>query len=553
MIPAWQPIYSQIKSTVFNLGTVEDLLCRTATMIAARYQANCQVWAGLDTSMSEVVQVCATAGSRATSDPVTTVRHADSSQFPEWLQQQQQSPRRVELETGELILPIVNQQAVWSDILDTTPENIDSDSALAQLVQLPVARPLQLVLLLCRTSESSAESSSELSSEANGGGWSAAEVESLEVVGSQLGLAYSALYWKDRLDQSRQQSALIGRIVRLVNSNLNPDEVIRRIVAELGQGLGCDRCLLVDLRDDPVNVLASWDQSDRDLKPLMSKQIRRSLWLNVIEMFTQAGASYIELDLEELEPDPLQIWLQDVGATGALLFPLLIQEEFFGAIALLSYDSGRSYQVDELQTIRQISDQTAIALTNAQHYQSLWYRQEALRLQNDALQGAVIQDELTQLMNRRSLDRELEQLSASAVWAVHMPFCAIVCDLDYFKWINDTHGHAVGDEVLRVLAQRLQRQLRRETPAYRYGGEEFVVILAETTLKTAVDVAERLRQAVRSTPFQTSVGMVQISASFGVSQQTSGQDRHARDVLQRAEQALSEAKRQGRDRVESLE
>ncbi|NJR66757.1 MAG: GGDEF domain-containing protein [Leptolyngbyaceae cyanobacterium CRU_2_3] len=219
----------------------------------------------------------------------------------------------------------------------------------------------------------------------------------------------------------------------------------------------------------------------------------------------------------------------------------------------MSYQEERAYLLDELQTIRQVADQAAIALTNAQNYQSLWRRQEMLRMQNDSLQKTVMRDDLTQLMNRRSLERELEQLSMTAVWTVQSSFSIIVCDIDYFKMVNDEHGHLVGDEVLIELAQRLQGQLRRGTLAYRYGGEEFVIILTDTPLDQAIDVAERLRRAVNNSSMPTRIGDMAVTASFGVAQQSPIFDHSAWDVLQRADKALYDAKRNGRNRVQAVE
>ncbi|QYO63923.1 GGDEF domain-containing protein [Leptolyngbya sp. 7M] len=87
---------------------------------------------------------------------------------------------------------------------------------------------------------------------------------------------------------------------------------------------------------------------------------------------------------------------------------------------------------------------------------------------------------------------------------------------------------------------------------YRYGGEEFVIILTDTPLDQAIEVSERLRRAMRSAPFVTKAGALEISASFGIAQQDPSCDHSAWDVLQRADKALYEAKRQGRDRVYAL-
>jgi diguanylate cyclase (GGDEF)-like protein len=383
-------------------------------------------------------------------------------------------------------------------------------------------------------------------------GWTLEELDSLEVVCSQLGLAYSALYWRHRLDQARQQSALIGRISRLLNSTLNPDEIVGRIVAEMGYSLQCDRSILVDLRHEMVNVLSIWDHPERQFMPIERRQSHRDYWQNVIEMFLQGGASYLEVGITEPNPDSLKGWLHEIGAQSVLLVPMFIQEDFFGAVALLSYERERSYSLDELQAVRQAADQAAIALTNAQHYQSLWHKKEILQLQNNSLRMEIMRDELTQLLNRRALEQELEQLSNSNNWATQPTFSIIVCDIDHFKKVNDTYGHLTGDEMLQALAHRLQNQLRRETPAYRYGGEEFIIILNETKLDKAIEVAERLRLSVQTHPVRTKSGLINATASFGVAQQDVQYDHSAWDVLQRADEALYEAKGNGRDRVAAL-
>lgn len=556
MQPSWKHFYPQLKTAVINLDSLDSLLQQAVEKIIHLFKAECLLWSGLEWGIADTLRVfttvetanrCASSLGFAYPPPPLVISSTNEEppkiqQFrprslPAWLFDQQHLPQLLQLETGDLIIPITNRGSYF-----------EPDAS-----GLTIPNPLQFVLQVLRPSvQENVREADSRPATSTFQGWSAEEVETLEVLCSQLGFAYSALYWRQRLEQSRQQSALVGRISRLLNSTLNPDEIVGRIVAELGAGLQCDRSILVDLRYDPVNILAVWDHPNRELQPLEQRQIRQAYWQNVIDMFIQGGASYLQLGFNELTPDPLQVWLQDIEAQSVLIVPLFIQEEFFGGVALLSYHQERSYLIDELQTIRQVADQAAIALTNAQHYQRLWHRQEALRIQNNSLQLAILQDELTQLMNRRSLERELEQLSTGTIWTIHPPFCVIVCDIDYFKHVNDAHGHLVGDEVLQEVARRLQGQLRRGTPAYRYGGEEFVIILADTPLNQAIDVSERLRRAIRAVPILTKAGNLEITASFGVAQQDLNCDHSAWDVLQRADKALYEAKRQGRDRVYAL-
>ncbi|HEY9698010.1 MAG TPA: sensor domain-containing diguanylate cyclase [Trichocoleus sp.] len=562
MKPTWKQIYPWIKTAVLNLDTIDSLLQQVVDQISRVYGAECLLWTGLELDGTDAVRVYATAGAadlyrsslslvQLSSAASEETQAAQSSvevfyprSLPVWLLEQQQSPQLMQLEAGDLIVPLTNRGGCPDEAIPAS--------------WLSVASPLQFVLQLSRPSvDASSVEPSDASPEpqlsfAKIQGWSWDELESLEVMGSQLGLAYSTLYWRQRLEQSRQQAALVGRISHLLNSTLNPDEIVGRIVAELGYGLQCDRSILVDLRFNPVNILAVWDQPDRQIIPLEERQADRHYWQNVIEMFTQGGASYLQLSKNQPEPEPLQQWLEAIGVQSVLLVPLFIQEEFFGAVALMFYQQERTYLIDELQTVRRVADQAAIALTNAQNYQSLWHKKEFLRQQNNTLQQEMMQDELTHLMNRRSLERELEQLSTATVWSVQPTFSIVACDIDYFKQVNDVYGHLIGDEVLQELAQRIQGQLRRGTPAYRYGGEEFVIILTDTPLEQAADVAERLRRTIRNSPIKTRVGVVEITASFGVAQQDLNRDRNAWEVLHRADQALYEAKRQGRDRVAGM-
>lgn len=532
--PSWKYIYPLVDAAVLNLESVDSLLKQAVAAIATHRHANCLLWSGLDPTTSDVAQVygpvtvlqslganvfeevdTALLSTTESETPDIAIQSYTPAVLPDWLLRQQQSPHITQNAHGDLIIPACSGDR------------------------------LRLVLQLQPPSPPAEAPQPAPSTHA----WSDAEVEALEIVANQLVLAINTLYWRRRLEESRQQAALVGRIVRLLNSSLNPNEIVECIVAELGQGLNSDRCILVDLRDDPVHILASWDHPDHHLHPLTQRHIDRALWQDTVDMFLQGAASYLELEVNQLDADPLLKWLKAIKALAALIVPLFVHDEFFGAVLLLSYEQERIYELDELQTIRQVADQAAVALTNAQHYQSLWYKQETLRLQNNSLQLEIIHDELTQLLNRRSLERELSQISAPAQWSLQPPFSIIVCDLDYFKLINDSYGHLVGDEVLYSLAQRFQKQLRMGTSAYRYGGEEFIVLLLDVTADKAFEVAERLRSAIRSTPFETTVGPLEITASFGVAQQNPTDDQDAWDTVQRADKALYEAKRQGRDRV----
>jgi diguanylate cyclase (GGDEF)-like protein len=119
----------------------------------------------------------------------------------------------------------------------------------------------------------------------------------------------------------------------------------------------------------------------------------------------------------------------------------------------------------------------------------------------------------------------------------------VVLDVDHFKRVNDTYGHQAGDEVLRHVGEALGHVGRDTDLVARYGGEEFAVILPDTGLAEAVNVAERLRAAVAAFP-----GLVPVTASAGVAV-LPGNANEAAELVQAADEALYEAKRSGRDRT----
>jgi two-component system cell cycle response regulator len=160
----------------------------------------------------------------------------------------------------------------------------------------------------------------------------------------------------------------------------------------------------------------------------------------------------------------------------------------------------------------------------------------------------AITDALTGLYNRRYMETHICGLVEQAA-ARSKPLTVLVLDIDYFKSINDTHGHDAGDEVLREFALRIRKSIRGIDLACRYGGEEFVVIMPESDLAVATVVAERLRRRIASEPFLIRHGArrIEVTISIGIAGLSGADD--AANVIKRADQALYRAKRDGRNRV----
>jgi two-component system, cell cycle response regulator len=162
----------------------------------------------------------------------------------------------------------------------------------------------------------------------------------------------------------------------------------------------------------------------------------------------------------------------------------------------------------------------------------------------DVCEEAAFTDHLTGLANRRRFERQLDR-EVNRTLRYERPFSLLMLDIDNFKLVNDNFGHNAGDEAIRRLSRALQEGTRGIDLAARIGGEEFAILLVETSKEGALEVAERLRMSIGNTQIPL-VG--RITASFGVAEcPSSGQT--ATEMLKAADMALYEAKRAGRDRV----
>lgn len=225
-------------------------------------------------------------------------------------------------------------------------------------------------------------------------------------------------------------------------------------------------------------------------------------------------------------------------ARGSLCVPMIAHGETLGLLLLIKNPQERAHE----ETLN--DSKKRLAVTAA--------KQIALSLANvnlrNSLQEQAIRDSLTGLFNRRYMEEMLER-EISRVRRKGSSLGIIMLDLDFFKRFNDTFGHEGGDTLLQALGGFLQRHIRREDIACRYGGEEFIVILPEAPFKVVVERAEQLRQGVENLqvvyqdqplgPITMSLGMAVFPAHGG----------DAETVIRAADAALYRAKKEGRNRV----
>ncbi len=195
---------------------------------------------------------------------------------------------------------------------------------------------------------------------------------------------------------------------------------------------------------------------------------------------------------------------------------------------------------------RLILAQLTVGFRKAQKYRDLIHT-------NDVLSAIANVDSLTQLNNRRALERDLPWLLQKARTQGN-PLSLIILDVDFFKNVNDTYGHLVGDRLLQLLSTRLRNNLRGQDIPFRYGGEEFVIILGNSNGDEALVVARRLNRIVNEQPFVINNQLaINVTISLGTASLQPEDDANGISLLNRADQYLLRAKATGRNRVVSCD
>ncbi|WP_230351747.1 diguanylate cyclase [Lelliottia sp. WAP21] len=172
----------------------------------------------------------------------------------------------------------------------------------------------------------------------------------------------------------------------------------------------------------------------------------------------------------------------------------------------------------------------------------LEFKESLLQYRRYLLQLSTSYDSLTGLPLRRVLDESFEKMNSGEV---EDGLYLLLLDIDHFKKVNDTYGHLIGDAVLRSLALNLEENIRRAETVYRYGGEEFIILLQANNDREAVAAAERLRERVAATETVSGEKRIRITFTSGLTRVQSGET--LREVVERADKALYQGKHSGRN------
>ncbi len=352
----------------------------------------------------------------------------------------------------------------------------------------------------------------------------------------------------DFLTKPISELALIARVRSLARLKMVTDELRMRVltsheigiespereaVADTGRG---GRVLIVDDRPASYERIAATLSKEHDVE--VEADPNQAL-------FHAADGNYdlliVSLGLENFDALRLCSQIRSLDRTRNL--PILAITEPDNNSRMLR---GLEIGVNDF-LIRPIDKNELLARTRSQ----VRKRRYTERLRDNVQMSIemAITDALTGLFNRRYMESHLGTLIEQAA-ARGKPLVALVLDIDYFKAINDSHGHDAGDDVLRDFALRIKRSIRGIDLACRYGGEEFVIIMPETDMAVAAMVAERLRRRIAAEPFAIAQGprQIPVTISIGIAG-LRGKDDTAATLLKRADQALYRAKRDGRNRV----
>jgi diguanylate cyclase (GGDEF)-like protein len=213
-------------------------------------------------------------------------------------------------------------------------------------------------------------------------------------------------------------------------------------------------------------------------------------------------------------------------------FPVETNDRLAGMLVLTGRAVGKMTP-ETRAFLAQVANQAHIVLENSRLF--------------ERVRNLAIRDSLTDLFNHRHI-MDLVHHEFERVGRYQNAFSVLMVDADHFKRINDEHGHPVGDEVLRMLARVLMEETRDGDVAARYGGEEFIVALSRTAATAAHAVAERIRERIVLQRVPVESGTLSVTVSIGVAVARPGETGIA-DMIRRADHALYEAKRAGRNRV----
>jgi len=319
----------------------------------------------------------------------------------------------------------------------------------------------------------------------------------------------------------------MNRIHRSLGANLELGTIARILVEELVDIVGCTGCAIMMIADKEVLILAEYG-----FKKLLG-DMEFTTEMPAIKHIRDTGLCIFTGDI----PNSPASSCVPAGCNMKSLIcsPVMVDDQVRGIIHLDSLEKD-AFDEEDKQFVEQLAEAIAIAMERA--------------LEHSKVKVLSVEDGLTGCYNRRKLDQDIDaEINRSRRYQRN--FSVLMIDLDWFKKYNDHHGHSHGDELLKGVTHLFLKSLRANDEVYRYGGEEFVILLPETNRQQAGIVARKLQRLVAGTPFEgeaESQPGKKVTISVGLA--TYPWDGNNRDELYKsADTRLYQAKKQGRNQV----
>ncbi|MFQ5662941.1 MAG: diguanylate cyclase [Terriglobia bacterium] len=342
-------------------------------------------------------------------------------------------------------------------------------------------------------------------------------------------------FQEDRVTELRhkmEEFAVIHQMAKELTSTLQLDEVLRTLMEKVQELLAPDTWSLL-LADEKTNELYFQIATGEAAEKL--KDVRLKMGEGIAGWVAQTGEAAIVPDVTK---DPRFSSHVDeitkLRTHSNICVPIRAKERVLGVIEIINYVGKRPFDQPELALLQAMADYAAIALENALHVKRI--------------HELSITDDCTNLYNVRHLNFVLDtEIYRSNRF--HYEFSLIFLDLDYFKLVNDTYGHLVGSRLLREVAGLLRGSLRLIDYAFRYGGDEFIVVLPQTPKDNATVVLRRLYERFNQHRFLREEKLnLRVTASFGLSAYPTDTDNKA-ELIRLADEAMYTVKNTTRNNI----
>lgn len=357
------------------------------------------------------------------------------------------------------------------------------------------------------------------------GRYSLEDLNLLEDITNRVAVSMEKEYLREQLREREEELSVINRSSMIMTSSLDIQEIYASFVKELKKVVDVSWAAIIIVEENDLYFQGLF----ADVKPVWKVGERVPIKDSATEWVVTHKKTLIESDLSKETRFPSGKDHLKQGLRTVAYLPLMVKGEIIGTLAVSS-SKPNAYNQRQIMLLEQLASQIAMPVKNSRLYAEV---EEKARI-----------DELTGLLNRRSLD----EMIASEIGRHSRYgglFSIIILDIDSFKAFNDSYGHPAGDKLLRQIGSIIKSAIRTADQAFRYGGDEFAILLPQTPISDASQVAERVRKQLVT---KVKAGRIKITASLGIASWPAD-GLGPSEILAAADAALYHCKRKGGNQI----